>query len=88
MPSEKTARVARRRYLINRPVRTQVRTFRTKAERALASGDLEAAREAVRKAVSILDRAARKGVIHANKAARLKSRLVQRLQALESRAGA
>lgn len=88
MPSEKAARVAERRYRINRPVRTQVRTFRRKAEEALASGDLERAEQAVRQAQKILDRAARKRVIHRNKAARIKSILMRRLHRLRTRLAA
>jgi len=40
---------------------------------------MEAAGEAVVAAVSVLDRAAKKGVIHPNKAARRKSRLMKKL---------
>ena len=45
----------------------------------VTSGDQQAATEAVRLAVAALDRAARKGVYHQNKAARQKSRLMRRL---------
>jgi len=85
VPSEKSARVAERRYRINRPIRTQVRTFRRKAEQALESGNLELAESAVRQAQKIVDRAARKGVIHRNKAARIKSLLMRRLNRLRAR---
>jgi len=44
---------------------------------------LEEAREAVRMAVSALDKAAEKGIIHKNNAARRKSRLMQRLNQAE-----
>jgi small subunit ribosomal protein S20 len=50
---------------------------------AIESGDLEQARQAVQKAVSALDKAAQKGVIHQNNAARRKARLMKRLAALE-----
>jgi small subunit ribosomal protein S20 len=46
-------------------------------------GRLEEAREAVRVAVSALDKAAKKGIIHKNNAARRKSRLVQQLNQIE-----
>jgi len=49
----------------------------------IAAGDLEEAREAVHAAVSALDKAAQKGVIHKNKAARRKSRLMKQLNQLE-----
>jgi len=55
------------------------RTNITKAEKLIFSGELEAAREAVLVAVSSLDRAAEKGVIHPNNAARHKSRLMKKL---------
>jgi len=46
-------------------------------------GRLEEAREALRTAVSALDKAAEKGVIHKNNAARRKSRLMQQLNHIE-----
>jgi small subunit ribosomal protein S20 len=50
-----------------------------KAEEYIASGDLEKAAEDIKAAASTLDKAAGKGVIHANNAARHKSRLEKRL---------
>ena len=51
----------------------------------MAEKEMDAAREAVVKAISALDKAARKGVIHPNKAARRKSRLMKKLnQAMKS----
>jgi small subunit ribosomal protein S20 len=62
-------------------VRSATRTTVKKAEAVIAAGDPEAARTAVRAALTYLDRAARKGVIHANAAARRKSRLVLKYNA-------
>jgi len=73
----KELRKAERRRQRNRAIRTRVRTFVKYARQAIAQADLEAAQEAIRKAYQELDRAARKGVIHPNTAARLKSRLMQ-----------
>lgn len=67
--------------LRNRMVRSALRTSVKKAEGAIAAGDPEAARLAVRAALSNLDRAAKKGVIHANAAARRKSRLLLKYNA-------
>ena len=53
-------------------MRNQVR----KAERLIADDQVAEAETAVLTAVRILDRAAKKGVIHPNHAARSKSRLV------------
>lgn len=85
----KAHRQSLRRRLRNRVVRSTTKTFVKKAEEAIAAGDPEAARSAVRAALSHLDRAAKKGVIHANAAARRKSRLVLKynaaIAALQSR---
>lgn len=77
----KAHRQSLKRHLRNRVVRSTTKTFVTKAEVAIAAGDPETAREAVRTAFSNLDRAAKKGVIHANAAARRKSRLVLKYNA-------
>ena len=76
------AKVVRRqeaRRLRNRFVRTTARTLVGKARQAISGGDREAASGAVADAVRQLDRAAGKGVIHRNNAARRKSRLMAAL---------
>lgn len=77
----KAHRQSLKRRLRNRVVRTATKTYVKKAETAIAAGDPEAAREAVRTALATLDRAAKKGTIHPNAAARRKSRLVLRYNA-------
>ncbi|MCY4624777.1 MAG: 30S ribosomal protein S20 [Chloroflexi bacterium] len=84
MPSERSARVTERRSLRNRSVKRSLRTSRTKAARALSGGDAEAAQQAVHSTLRDIDVAARKGVIHANKAARTKSRLARKLNAAQA----
>ena len=76
---QKQARVNERRRMRNKSVRGQARTNITKAEKLIFSGELESAREAVMVAISSLDKAAEKGVIHPNNAARHKSRLMKKL---------
>jgi small subunit ribosomal protein S20 len=49
-------------------------------------GNLEEAREAVQMATRALDKAAAKGIIHKNNAARRKSRLMQQLNQAEKAA--
>ena len=71
-----------KRRLRNRAVRSRMRTFIKKAKLAIESGDRELAEESVRQAISEIDRAAKKGVIHRNNAARRKSRLMKRFNAL------
>jgi len=75
--SLKRIRSSRRRAVRNQIVRSTARTYVKKARRLIAEGDLEQAEVIVRRAVSALDRAAQKGVIHRNNAARRKSRLLK-----------
>ena len=77
--AQKQVRVAERKRLRNKSVRSQGKTKITKAERLIFSGELEAAQKAVIAATSSLDRAAEKGIIHDNNAARRKSRLMKKL---------
>lgn len=76
---EKRVRTAEKRRLSNRAANSRVKTSVTKAEKLIFSGELEAAREAVVAAISSLDKAAEKGIIHSNNAARRKSRLTKKL---------
>ena len=82
MPSEKSARVVARKTERNRPIRTATRTYVKRAQDAVARGESEAATESVQRAIKALDKAAVKGVIHPNNAARRKSRLMARLNKL------
>ena len=85
--AKKRVRTAAKQQLRNKSVRSEVKTSITKAENLIFSGELEAAREAVAAAISSLDKAAEKGVIHGNNNDRRKSRLMKKLnQALVSSA--
>ena len=75
-----------KRRLRNRVYRGNSRTYVKRARLALEAGELEDARQATMEAVQSLDKAAEKGVIHKNNAARRKSRLMKRLAALEKQA--
>jgi small subunit ribosomal protein S20 len=79
----KRARQATAQRMRNRAVRSRLRTFVRRARASLAEGDKAAATDAVMAAVSEIDRAAQKGVIHRNKADRDKSRLMRHLNGLE-----
>ena len=79
MPSEKSARVSQRRRANRGPLRSRAKTFVTKSRRLIAAGDLEGADQAVGDAVVALDKAAQKGAIHRNNAARRKSRIMRQL---------
>jgi len=78
----KAIRVSERKRQQNKPIRTGVRTRIKQAEKLIARSDEPAARQAVILAVSALDKAANKGVIHRNNAARRKSRLMKKLNAI------
>ena len=72
----------RNRFFVSR-ARTDIKAARTE----IAGGDLEAARAATVEAIRTLDKAASKGILHLNNAARRKSRLVKHLAALEATGG-
>lgn len=75
----KRIRSSARKQKRNRTVRGATRTADKKALSALAEGQPDEAKEAVQQAVSALDRAAGKGLIHKNNAARRKARLMKQL---------
>jgi small subunit ribosomal protein S20 len=68
-----------KRRVRNRVYRGAARTYVARARAAIASSNVDDAREATLKAISALDKAAQKGVIHKNNAARRKSRLMKHL---------
>lgn len=76
--AEKMIRVAERRRVRNRAVKSAVKTFIRKAERGI-SGASEDSAALVVQAISKLDKAASKGVLHPRNAARRKSRLMKKL---------
>lgn len=72
-----------KRRLRNRVYRGSARVAVRAARATLDSGSATGSKESVLAAISALDKAAEKGVIHRNNAARRKSRLMKRLAALE-----
>jgi small subunit ribosomal protein S20 len=72
-----------KRRLRNRVYRGSARIAVRNARSEMASGKGEDVKTAVLAAISALDKAAEKGVIHRNNAARRKGRLMKRLAALE-----
>lgn len=73
-----------KRRLRNRNIRGAARTADNAARKALAATTPET-QEAVMTAISALDKAAEKGIIHKNNVARRKSRLMKRLAALTTK---
>jgi small subunit ribosomal protein S20 len=74
----KVARTAERRRLRNRLVRRSVKTYVVKAESSTDAGE-ESAYQKTTRAISSIDKAVSKGIIHRNKGARLKSRLMKKI---------
>ena len=72
-----------KRRLRNRFFDGRARAFVKKARTTLEGTNVDDARTATLEAVSALDKAAEKGVLHPNNAARRKSRLMRRLAQLE-----
>jgi small subunit ribosomal protein S20 len=66
----------------NASARSMFRTYIKNMLKAVEAGDKSAAQAAYAKAQPIIDKASNKGLIHKNKAARIKSRLVARLKAM------
>ena len=77
--AEKQARAALKRRLRNKAAHSLAKTNITKAEKLIFSGEPKSAQAAVAAAISSLDKAAEKGIIHPQNAARRKSRLVKKL---------
>ena len=80
--AEKNTRKATRNTAVNRARVSRVRTHVKKAEAAIASGNKEAAKTALRAAQPELMRGASKGVLHKNTVARKLSRLSARIKAM------
>lgn len=92
MPNHKSAMKRARqnikRRTRNRHVKSTMRTHVKRVRTLVESGDTAAAREALPSAVRFVQRAASKGVIHANTAHRLVSRLTVAVQKLGGEAEA
>jgi small subunit ribosomal protein S20 len=80
--SKKRARQNARRADVNKARRSRIRTYLRKVEEAIASGDKDAATNALRAAQPELMRGVTKGILHKNTASRKMSRLSSRVKSL------
>lgn len=80
--ARKRARQAEKRRQHNTSFRSAMRTALKKVVKLIEAGDKQAAAEAYKAAVPVIDSAAGKGLIHGNKAARHKSRLNAHIKAM------
>ena len=82
MASHESAVKAHRQNLVrreaNRQFRSRLRTALRNIRAAIDSGDANRTKEALRDTISLIDKLAKKKVIHKNAAARYKSRLAKR----------
>jgi small subunit ribosomal protein S20 len=85
--AQKRMRQTVKRTERNQARKSRMRTFIKKVETAIAGGDKEAANVALPAAQPEMQRAAGKGVIHANTVSRKLSRLSARVKAIASSAG-
>jgi small subunit ribosomal protein S20 len=77
--SQENVRLTEKRRLRNKSISTLCKTNIIKAEKFIFSGELDSAKAAVLAAVSSLDKAAERGVLHPNNVARRKARLMSKL---------
>ncbi|NOZ31752.1 MAG: 30S ribosomal protein S20 [Alphaproteobacteria bacterium] len=80
--AKKAARKMVRKTAVNKARRSRMRTYIRKVEEAIDAGDRTKATEALRVAQPEIVRAAAKGVLHRNMAARKVSRLAARVKAV------
>ncbi|QWA10170.1 MULTISPECIES: 30S ribosomal protein S20 [Sodalis] len=81
--AKKRAVQSEKRRQHNASRRSMMRTFVKKVYAAIDSGDKEAAQSAFSVMQPLVDRQASKGLIHKNKAARHKSNLTARINAMQ-----
>ncbi len=78
----KRAKQADKRNLLNKSVRSNIKTIERKVESVITSGNKEEAGKALIEASKVLQKAASKGVIHKNNASRKISRLTRKVNAM------
>jgi small subunit ribosomal protein S20 len=87
LSAKKRVRQSEKRRMINRARKSRVKKQIKKFESTLAGGDPKAAAEQFRLTVQRLDKIASTNTMHKKTAARKKSRLAKRLNALMAKAG-
>lgn len=80
--AKKRARQAEKARIKNASQRSMVRTYIKKVIAAVEANQKEQATESYKVAVPVIDSMVNKGIIHKNKAARLKSRLNKKVAAM------
>jgi small subunit ribosomal protein S20 len=87
LSAKKRARQNTKRRVVNRARKSQVKTQIKHFEAALSRGDVETAQEQIRLVTTKLDKTAATSTMHKKTAARKKSRLANKLNALKAKKG-
>lgn len=87
LSSKKRMRQNTKRQALNKARKTSLKTALRKVSDSLAHGTAEDAAASFKRATKALDRAANTGTLHRNAAARRKSRLAKKVNALQAGAG-
>lgn len=86
MASHESALKAHKQSLVNRErnrqARSRLRSTLKSIRKALTAGDADGAKAGLNETVSLIDKMAKKGIIHDNTASRYKSRIARRLNGL------
>jgi small subunit ribosomal protein S20 len=82
--AEKRYRQSEKRRIRNKSVRSEVRSGAKRVLEAVSASDKGAAEKAFQMYAALIDSAARKGVYHSNTAARKKSRMAHKVNAVEA----
>lgn len=84
--AKKRVRQSEKHRQLNASMRSMLRTYIKKVTNAIAAGDSKTATTSLQAATPVIDRMASKGIIHKNKAARHKSRLIASIKKLAEKA--
>ncbi len=87
LSAKKRVRQDSKKRVINRARKSQVKTQVKHLETAIAGGDVEAAKEQFRLVAQKLDKTASSSTMHKKTAARKKSRLAKKVNAMAAKKG-
>jgi len=88
LSAKKRVRQNDKKRIVNRARKSQVKTLTKQFEAAISAGNVDAASEQFRTVSRKLDKTAATSTMHKKTAARKKSRLARKLNALKAKAGA
>ena len=78
--AKKDLRQSKKRHISNLNYKQQIRYLKKEIEKSIKAGKTAEVEELIKKFYKVTDKAAKEHVIHKNKAARLKSKAVKKIQ--------